>query len=859
MPNYVAGCGPYNPKLLIIGDFPDKASTEAGIPFSGPSGHMLNEMLSIAGIDRNECWLTYVSKYQAPFNNFAKLNLIDVDVPKAVESLWNEEIRVYRPNCILTVGNEALKAVTGCDGLLNYRGSILRGSDGVQKVVSTIDPGALLNKPKFGEAEEKGALPYVYRKLIQSDINRAVQESSSPIINFPERYIRIARNSLDLIRFVAEYDSLSRCASDIESINCVPVSISFAFNRHHSITVPLVNRIGSFELTDMSRRELIECLLIVQRLLHEKDIVGQNFKYDQYKLSLSRFRVRRVISDTLLKTHTIFPELPSKSLATQTSLWTREPYYKDDGKENKIGKKFDVERFFTYNGRDSCVTCEIDEVQEQDLIEMGELFGVPLRDFYYNFVMKKHDPYLRLENRGFAVDYEKKRALKSEYEGNWKRLNIKLEELIGHDINTKSVPQMMNLLYKEMKFPPRKKEPTSEDAIVALLGGHCKGKDGPAKTAILNGILEERRTRDQLSRSINFVPDYDGRCKCSFRMAGTETARSSTAILKKPLRPKKIGLAFHTIPKHGRLSKAIRSMFIPSPGKVFIQGDLSQAEARIVAVLAEDYALLKAFDEIDIHRRTAGLFFGLCSTLNLQKEHLFAVDDLEKDGPHRFTGKMFRHAGNYDMGKRRAMNEFNVNAQKYEIPMSISEWKAGEFIRLFHEASPRIRGTFHDSIRRALDSGRVLINPYGRPRVFNGKYEDDLYKEGYAYIPQSTVADTTQSALIDIDSEWIGEDIAYLVSENHDALVAEVPANNWEPYARFMKKAMTREIDFGPYCTLKRDYKLTIPVDIEMSDTNYAELKKVPKDVFADGPIWNQKLIELPKTKEDWLKGLFLQ
>lgn len=826
MPNFVPGIGPFEPKLMIIGEAPGTHENEQGEPFVGPTGTMLNEMLQAAGISRSDCWLTNVVKYQPPFNDFEKLNLIDVDLAESVKSLWNNEINVYKPNCILAVGNHALEAVTNRTGILNHRGSILVGNDNVRKVVATIHPANLF--PRAGQ--DKGTLPYVYRKLIQSDICRAVEESATNRIDLPNRSIRIAHNSLDVFRFFSEYKALTRMASDIESINCVPVSISFAFSRHHSLTVPLITRIGEFPLTDMSRKELIECLLMIQEVLLEKDIVGQNFKYDQYKLGLYRLRVRRVISDTLLKTRFIFPELPSKSLATQTSLWTREPYYKDDGKENKIGKKFDVERFFIYNGRDSCVTFEIDEAQEEDLIGMQEHYKLPLVKFFYDYIMKKHDPYLRLENRGMTIDFARKAELKLEYETNWKSLNAKLEEMIGHEINTKSYPQMFRLLYGEMRFPQRKKDPTSEDAIVAILGNNCKGKDANLKKAILETILEERRTRDQLSRSINFSPDYDNKCKSTFQIEKTETARSSTGILEKPIRPKKIGLAFHTIPKHGRFSKRIRSMLIPSPGKVFIQGDLSQAEARIVAVLAEDWALLKAFDEIDIHRRTAGLFFGLIGYLNLVNERLLIIDNLEKDGPERFTGKMFRHAGNYDMGKRRAMNEFNVNAQKYEIPMSISEWKAGEFIRLFHEASPKIRGVFHASIRNALDNGRVLVNPYGRPRVFNGKYEDDLYKEGFAYIPQSTVADTTQSALIDIDNEWLDEDVAYLVSENHDALVAEVPANNWEPYAKFMRDKLTREIDFGPYCTLKRDIKLTIPVDIEISDTNYADFRKVKFD-----------------------------
>src|SRR5206468_11465187 len=114
-----------------------------------------------------------------------------------------------------------------------------------------------------------------------------------------------------------------------------------------------------------------------------------------------------------------------------------------------------------------------------------------------------------------------------------------------------------------------------------------------------------------------------------FKINGTETGRSSTGILKKPLRPTKMGLAFHTIPAHGRLGKDIRSMLIPDPGKIFIKADYSQAEARIVAVLSEDWELLEAFDKVDIHRRTAALFFGLSKTLDLRPINLGMIDSME--------------------------------------------------------------------------------------------------------------------------------------------------------------------------------------------------------------------------------------
>jgi hypothetical protein len=105
--------------------------------------------------------------------------------------------------------------------------------------------------------------------------------------------------------------------------------------------------------------------------------------------------------------------------------------------------------------------------------------------------------------------------------------------------------------------------------------------------------------------------------------------------------------------------------------------------------------------------------------------------------------------------------------------------------------------------------------------------DDELYKEGYANIPQRTVAHLVQGAGIKIDDELNGDIQFKWVSEDHDSLKMIVPENNWEPYARLMKKHFETPIDFRTYCTLKRDYTLTIPCEVEIAEKNYAEFRKV--------------------------------
>jgi hypothetical protein len=61
----------------------------------------------------------------------------------------------------------------------------------------------------------------------------------------------------------------------------------------------------------------------------------------------------------------------------------------------------------------------------------------------------------------------------------------------------------------------------------------------------------------------------------------------------------------------------------------------------------------------------------------------------------------------------------------------------------------------------------------------------------------------------------------------------EVPEKDWEPYAILLKQHMEKPIDFSTYCTLKRDYILTIPCDVEISDTHYGQFRKVKMGVAA--------------------------
>jgi len=298
--------------------------------------------------------------------------------------------------------------------------------------------------------------------------------------------------------------------------------------------------------------------------------------------------------------------------------------------------------------------------------------------------------------------------------------------------------------------------------------------------------------------------------RTAYRITGTETGRTSTSILKAPLRPHKLGLAFQTMTKHGDIGADLRSMFIPDDGMIFIEADLSQAEARVVALLSRDEETLKLFDTTDIHILTASWCFSTKPELITRKD------------PRRFVGKTVRHAGNYDMGKRRLMQTVMSDARRFHIDVQISEWKAGEILTIFHAKSPKIRGVFHAEIRAALaDNNRVLITPFGRYRQFFGRWDDDLFKEAYAQIPQSTVADHLKRVMLRVKARlpWL-----QIIVESHDAFTAQIPVNKVEEVRKVIKEEMEVPIDFSS-CTLSRG-NLTIPCEI-FTGMNYKDLEKI--------------------------------
>ena len=780
--NWVYGFGPSNAKLMIVGEALGKTEEEQGKAFVGLSGEIVTELLSNAGLKRSEVYITNVVKIRPPDNDLGRLSELGYKIEDFLPLLW-QEVETLRPNCILALGALALETLTGKKGIVNYRGSILSCLHTDIKVIPTIHPAAIL---RVG-SQQQGMFTWKQKTHIQFDFMKAAKQCEFPEFRLLKRNLMVIRSTLDFHKFLKTYEGYDTVYVDTEVYKAHLTCIGFAFTPYEAASVPLVNLQTNKNHSGIPLHELTELWVMVDEFLRSGiKIIGQNFKADKvYWLEEAGFRVANFYSDTMFKFHTLSPELP-KSLAFQQSILTDEPFHKYEGKEyNPLKDKIDV--LLHYNAKDCVVNCECDLAMNEDLKEFG------LEDFFYNFVMPLYPVYEKMEKQGLRVDFAARDALKSRYEGLLGERNAEAIELTGRNVNYNSPKQVREYLFGELRLPQRKK--VDEDTLTAFINV-IKDK---RKTRILELILERRSIHRLLNTYIKAEPDYDGRMRTTYNQVGTETGRTSTGVIGKPLRTATFGASFQTIPKHGELGHDIRSMYIPDPGKIFIEFDQSQAEARVVALLAKDYALLRMFDLEDVHVWTASYIY------NCLKEMI--------DSEQRHVGKAARHGLGYDEGYLTLAVKSNISNYRSKIAYDA-----------VHKLSPSIKEVFHEGIQDALANNRkILWTPFGRRREFFGKWERALFREAYAHIPQSTIADNTKRTMLGLASvDWIE-----ILIELHDGFVAQIPENRVEECYDIVKPIFEQSIDFER-CTIQRE-PLTIPIECQIG-YSWGDLKKWTKN-----------------------------
>jgi DNA polymerase len=96
----VFGEGPENARIMLIGLGPGKQEDMKGRPFVGPAGKLLDALLTLAGIKREEVYITNIVKCFPP-NNSPKPE----QVRTCTKNYLEKQLKLIKPEIIVTLGN----------------------------------------------------------------------------------------------------------------------------------------------------------------------------------------------------------------------------------------------------------------------------------------------------------------------------------------------------------------------------------------------------------------------------------------------------------------------------------------------------------------------------------------------------------------------------------------------------------------------------------------------------------------------------------------------------------------------------------------------------------------------------------
>jgi DNA polymerase len=138
----VFGQGNPHAELVFIGEGPGADEDEQGLPFVGRAGQLLNRMLQLVGIKREEVYICNVVKCRPPGNRTPEKDEVDACSP-----FLFRQLEAIQPRLICCLGAPAVRTVLGLkEGMLRIRGHFY--DYGSAKAMATVHPAYVLRNPR---------------------------------------------------------------------------------------------------------------------------------------------------------------------------------------------------------------------------------------------------------------------------------------------------------------------------------------------------------------------------------------------------------------------------------------------------------------------------------------------------------------------------------------------------------------------------------------------------------------------------------------------------------------------------------------------------------------------------------------
>ena len=163
--NVVFGDGAQDAEILLIGEGPGQREDEQGIPFVGPAGQLLDDMLAMIGLDRTKVYITNTVKCRPPQNR----DPLNVE-QEACLGWLRSQTALLRPKIIVCLGRIAAMRIIDKDFRITRQHGQWFDRAGVS-MMALYHPSALLRDPA------KRPDTFLDLKILQAKIREVCPDS----------------------------------------------------------------------------------------------------------------------------------------------------------------------------------------------------------------------------------------------------------------------------------------------------------------------------------------------------------------------------------------------------------------------------------------------------------------------------------------------------------------------------------------------------------------------------------------------------------------------------------------------------------------------------------------------------------
>ncbi len=541
------------------------------------------------------------------------------------------------------------------------------------------------------------------------------------------------------------------------------IGISFSCEEDRGTFICINDNLSENELFHMSK----------DFFTGENPKIAHDAKKDIHILSRHNIQLKNLIFDTMLAGYILDSTRETYNYDDIAKNFLNETYLSEEellgkGKNRIKISSLSPDEFLKFVCQSSDISFRAKNVMEIELKENGQ------EDLYFNIEFPLIFVLADMELTGIKIDGDKLSEYSSELSQKIDFLVKEIYRLAGEEFNINSPKQLGIILFEKLGYKGGKKTKTGWSTSAEVLE-NLKGEP------IVDNVLDYR-TYSKLKSTyadglLSVTDEKTKRIYSTFNQAITATGRISSTEPN-----------LQNIPIKIEEGKKLRKVFVPEKDFVFIDGDYSQIELRILAHIADDETLINAFkDGADIHRLTASQVFGV----------------------------PFSDVTPFQRSSAKAVNFgiiYGISAFSLSRDLKITKKEADFYIESYFKKYPNIKKYMTDSVAEAKKYGfsRTLYNRKRNiPELSSSNFTQRSFGERVAMnMPiQGTAADIIKIAMLKVYDRLKKENLkSKLILQVHDELLIEAYKEEKETIKKILKEEMETAVS------------LKVPLDVDIHE-----------------------------------------